>query len=80
VPHHSKPRAIVSETRRQRQMRLLREIARLRRQMQSCRAKTMDLIGDSRRVCIESRYLVTVSDDYLDLIHAKRHRVQRQRA
>ena len=52
----------------------------MRRQVQSCREKTHGTLEECRRVCIESRYLVTVSDDHLDLIHAKRHRVQRQRA
>jgi hypothetical protein len=69
----------VNETRHQRQMRLLREIARLRKQVESRRARVRDVVEESRRVCIESRNLVNASDVHLDHINVWRRPVERRR-
>jgi hypothetical protein len=60
-------------------MRLLREIARLRKQIESHRTKTRGTLEECRRACIASRELLSVSDDCLDGVRGAQRRAGRQR-
>jgi hypothetical protein len=60
-------------------MRLLREIARMRKQMHSYRARMSGTIEDSRRLCMECRHLIVASTDHLEQLHVSRTHAARRR-
>jgi hypothetical protein len=66
------------ETRRQRCLRLLREIARMRKQVHSYRARMSGAIEDNRRLCMECRHLIVASSAHLEQLHVSRMRTARR--